>query len=64
MRASSGLINQLSSNERDVCARGGRRGGGGELKKVSTLPHLFSRQFLQNEHSLRLEIETLQVKVT
>lgn len=63
MRASSGLINQLSSNERDVCARGGRRGGG-ELKKVSTLPHLFSRQFLQNEHSLRLEIETLQVKVT
>lgn len=28
MRASSGLINQLSSNERDVCARGGRRGGG------------------------------------
>lgn len=62
MRASSGLINQLSSNKRDVCARGGRRGG--ELKKVSTLPHLFSRQFLQNEHSLRLEIETLQVKVT
>ena len=61
MRASSGLINQLSSNKRDVCARGGR---GGELKKVSTLPHLFSRQFLQNEHSLRLEIETLQVKVT
>lgn len=57
MRASSGLINQLSSNERDVCARGG-------IKKVSTLPHLFSRQFLQNEHSLRLEIETLQVKVT
>lgn len=62
MRASSGLINQLSPNKRDVCARWG--GGGGGLEKVSTLPHLFSRQFLQNEHNLRLEIETLQVKVT
>ena len=61
MRASSGLINQLSPIKRDVCARWG---GGGGLEKVSTLPHLFSRQFLQNEHSLRLEIETLQVKVT
>lgn len=60
MRASSGLINQLSPNKRDVCARW----GGGGLEKVSMLPHLFSRQFLQNEHSLRLEIETLQVKVT
>ena len=33
MRASSGLINQLSSNERDVCARGGRREGGGGIKE-------------------------------
>lgn len=42
MRASSGLINQLSSNERDVCARGGRRGGGGIKESFDAAAFVFA----------------------